>query len=73
MRQSEISDEHVLTASEQNVRGLDIPVNHAQPVGMIERVRNLACDVTCFFNGERASPGESIAKGFAVHERHHVV
>ena len=58
---------------QEYVLGLDIAVDHAVAVGVVERARHLAGDPDGVRNGELLLAGEPVAEGFAVDERHHVI
>jgi hypothetical protein len=67
----EVGD-HGLTAEQQNVLRLDVPVHHALVVGEVERLGDAPADSHCFFQRQRAFALESLAEALPVHHRHGV-
>ena len=66
---SEVSDVRAIFPVEQDVRGLDVPVHHPAPVGIVERVRHLTQ------NGHhsptiRQSPPQQVGQRLAAEESH---
>ena len=70
-RNSEIGDDR-LAVAQQNVLGLDVPMDDAVPVRVVERECRLARDTHRVGNRKLPFARHSIAKRFALDERHRV-
>jgi hypothetical protein len=57
---------------EQDVLGLDVPVDDAVPVGAIERVGHLTREANGLLNRELNFSAEAVAEGLALNKRHRV-
>ena len=71
-RYSEISD-NWLARLHENVFGLEVAVNDAVRVCVVERVGNSDSDSNCLIDGKLFFTIEPRAKRLAVHERHYIV
>ena len=71
-RDAEVGHQRV-SALQQDVLGLDVAVDHAESVRMLQRVGHLARDQQCLVHSELAIPLEPRAQRLARHQRHHVV
>ena len=58
---------------QQDVLGLDVAVDHAVAVGVVERVGDFGRDPDRIVDRELLLAGQPIAQRFALDERHHVV
>ena len=58
---------------QQNVLGLDVAMDHAVPVRVVQRTRDLTCDAQRVGDGELPLAFQSRAKRLASHQWHHVV
>jgi hypothetical protein len=67
---AEISEQG-LTPRHEDVLGLDVAVNDAARVGVVERVADLAGDAGYLGEGERLLTLETSAQGLALDVRHH--
>jgi len=59
-----------VVAAEEDVLWLDVAVDHAVAVGVVERLRGLAREPDRVFNRELLLPLQPVAKGFPLDERH---
>ena len=59
-----------MSAAEENVLRLDVPVNHAVAVGVLERVGGLARDPERVVDRELPLAPEPVAQRLALDERH---
>jgi hypothetical protein len=62
-----------VTAGKQNVAGLDVPVDDAPIVSIVQPVRHLARNPECLIERKLALPIETLTEGLSLDERHHVV
>ena len=71
-RDAEVGDERV-PSLEQDVLGLDVAVNHAVAVGVVERPGDLAGDAHRVVHRELLLAGDPVAERLPLDVRHHVV
>jgi hypothetical protein len=67
---AEVGDEGVAVAGEEQVLGLDVAVDHALLVGVLEGLGRLARDPQRVFYGELALPPKPVAQRFPLDVRH---
>jgi len=58
---AEVGDERVTVEREQDVLGLDVPVDHALAVGVVEGAPGLGRDTECFGERQAAVALEPVA------------
>ncbi len=58
---------------QHHVLGLDVAVDHALPVGVVECGRHVPGDLEGVLDRELLLPGQSLAQRLAVHEGHDVI
>jgi len=63
---------HRAPVVEQNVLGLDVAVNHAMPMRVVERVSHLACDAHRFVDAKLRLAIQLVANRLALDEGHDV-
>ena len=66
----EVGDQRVAVVGEQDVLGLDVPVDHAVAVGVLQRLRRLARDPERVLDRELPLAPEPVAQALALDERH---
>src|SRR5207237_10814527 len=69
---AEIGDER-LPVVQQDILGLDVTVDHAVPMRVVERGGDTAGDRDRVREWQLLLARESVAKGLALDERHHVI
>jgi hypothetical protein len=57
---------------QQDVLGLDVPVDDALLMGVLKRIGHLASDPERVLHGKLLLPGQAVAKRLPVDERHHI-
>ena len=67
----EVGDQRV-TAGEQDVLRLDVPMDDTGRVGVVECLRHLAGQADRLVNAELGLPTQPLAQRFALHVRHDV-
>ena len=67
---AEVGDEGVAVAGEEQVLGLDVAVDHAVLVGVVQRLRRLAGDPERVLERELPLAPEPVAQALALDERH---
>ena len=67
---AEVGDQRVAVPREQQVLGLDVPVDHAVLVGVLQRLRRLARDPERVLHRELPLAPEPVAQALALDERH---
>ena len=71
---AEVHDLDLAVGQQHDVLGLDVPMDHAFPVGMIQGIQNLLGEMHHLFPGEGlAPPGHVLLQGDAVDVFHHDV
>ena len=71
---AEVHDLDLTVSQQHDVLGLNVPVDHTLPVGMIQCVQNLLGEMHHLFPGEGlAPPGHVLLEGNAVDVFHHDV
>ncbi len=70
-RDAEVRDQR-LPVVQQDVLGLDVAVDHAVPVGVVEGARHLAGDPHGIGDGQLPLARQPVAERLALHKRHHV-
>ena len=63
----------LLACVQHDVLGLNVAVDHAVPVGIVEGARDLGREPDGVGDGELLLAGEPVAQALALHERHHVI
>ena len=66
----EVGDEGATVPGEEDVLGLDVAMDHALPVGVLERLRRLTRDADRVRDRERRVSAQALAEALAVHVRH---
>ena len=69
-RDAEVGHERGAVAGEQQVLGLDVAVDHAVPVGVLERPGGLGGDPERLVHRQLPLPPEPVAERLALDERH---
>src|ERR1700682_2224778 len=64
---------HRLPVVQENVLGLEIAMDYAMPVRVVQRRRDRRCNVYGFFDGKLLLSRQLGAQGFAVDIRHDVI
>jgi hypothetical protein len=64
---------HRFTLKEQDIFRLDVPVNHAARMGVVQRRSNPPGDLDGFFNRQLPLLNEPLPQGLALYVRHHIV
>ncbi len=64
---------HRATVMEQDILGLDVPMDHIIPMRVVEGVGDGDRDADRFVDAELRLPVQFVAQRLAVDERHHVI
>ena len=62
-----------MAAAEEHITGLDVPVDHALPVGRLQSLRYLGADPHCLLQWEPLLSFQECRQALALHPGHHVV
>jgi hypothetical protein len=71
-RDAEVGDDR-LSILKEDVRGLDVPVEHARAMRVVERARDARGDAHGFVDGQLAFPVEPVTQTLPRHVRHRVI
>src|SRR5205085_8629527 len=71
-RDTEVRNQR-LTLVQQNIFGLEVPVNYTVPMCVVQRRGDRGCNMNRFVDGELSFPDQLCAQRFAFDERHYVV